>query len=112
LIDIWVVLVFATIEGDFCTLLDNIWKFQVCSLNNLTYGKVLNFREFCKKAFTVTLAAMFLGAMPRRPDKAEAHKTLRQHLTYLGLWICAIRAAPFIFALVSKQNEQLELDFD
>ncbi len=55
---------------------------------------------------------MFLGGMPRRPDKAEAHKTLRQHLTILGLWICAIRAAPFIFSLVTNRGEELELDFD
>lgn len=55
---------------------------------------------------------MFLGGMPRRPDKAEAHKTLRKHLTYLGLWICAIRATPYLFALLSKQDVDLELDFD
>lgn len=55
---------------------------------------------------------MFLGGLPRRPDKAEAHKTLKQHLTILGLWICAIRAAPFIFSLVTSRGEKLELDFD
>lgn len=55
---------------------------------------------------------MFLGGMPRRPDKAEAHKTLKQHLTILGLWICAIRAAPFIFSLVTNRGEKLEFDFD
>ncbi|KAJ7531797.1 hypothetical protein O6H91_14G059100 [Diphasiastrum complanatum] len=55
---------------------------------------------------------MFLGSMPRRPEKAAAFKQLRQHLSMLGVWLAAIRAAPYVVHLLFKdRNEELKLDF-
>lgn len=55
---------------------------------------------------------MFLGAIPRRPDKATAYKQLKKHLTILGVWIAAIRAAPYIAHLFTKDKDnELKLEF-
>jgi len=54
---------------------------------------------------------MFLGAIPRRPDKAAAYKQLRQHLTILGIWVAAIRVAPYVAHFLSKDKDvELKLE--
>eukprot|EP01018_Ginkgo_biloba_P032187 Gb_39015 [translate_table: standard] len=49
---------------------------------------------------------MFLGAIPRRPEKAVAYKQLQKHLTILGIWVAAIRVAPYVAHFLSKDGDQ------
>lgn len=55
---------------------------------------------------------MFLGGMPRRPDKTEAYSQLKSHLTVLGVWIAAIRVVPFVIHAVTRESGSLELSLD
>ncbi|BBM98139.1 hypothetical protein MPTK1_1g11140 [Marchantia polymorpha subsp. ruderalis] len=55
---------------------------------------------------------MFLGGLPRRPDKAVAYSQLKQHLTILGVWIAAIRAAPFVLHILTKESGSMDLSLD
>ncbi|KAH7277842.1 hypothetical protein KP509_38G011000 [Ceratopteris richardii] len=55
---------------------------------------------------------MFLGAIPRRPEKAEAYKELRKNLTMLGVCIVVIRAIPYAMHLISKHNKDREIKLD
>ncbi|XP_057844201.1 mitochondrial import receptor subunit TOM6 homolog [Cryptomeria japonica] len=55
---------------------------------------------------------MFLGAIPRRPDKATAYKELKKHLTMLGVWVAIIRATPYVAHFLSKDKDnELKLEF-
>ncbi|KAG1347972.1 mitochondrial import receptor subunit TOM6 [Cocos nucifera] len=53
---------------------------------------------------------MFLGAMPRRPDKATAYKQLKTHLTIMGAWVAVIRVTPYILHYLSQEKEELKLE--
>lgn len=53
---------------------------------------------------------MFLGGLPRRPDKATAHQQLRQHLAVVGVWLLAIRATPYVMHFLYRQPEELKLE--
>ncbi|KAM0949974.1 putative mitochondrial import receptor subunit TOM6 [Dioscorea sansibarensis] len=53
---------------------------------------------------------MFLGAIPRRPDKATAYKQLKTHLTIMGAFIAAIRVTPYILHYLTQEKEVLRLD--
>ncbi|CAM6088476.1 unnamed protein product [Calypogeia fissa] len=55
---------------------------------------------------------MFLGGIPRRPDKAEAYSQLKSHLTVLGVWIAAIRLLPFVVHVVTRESGKLEMSLD
>jgi hypothetical protein len=52
---------------------------------------------------------MFLGAMPRRPEKAEAYKELRKNLIRLGLWVAFIRSIPYAIHFLSPNKDRIEL---
>ena len=52
---------------------------------------------------------MFLGAMPRRPEKEEAYKELRKNLIRLGLWISFIRSIPYAIHFLTPKNDHIEL---
>jgi hypothetical protein len=47
--------------------------------------------------------------LPKRPDKATAHKQLRTHLTIMGSCIAVIRVAPYILHFLTKEKEELKL---
>ncbi|KAK8916773.1 hypothetical protein KSP39_PZI022687 [Platanthera zijinensis] len=53
---------------------------------------------------------MFLGALPRRPDKATAYKQLKRHLTIMGVWVAVIRATPFVLRYLANEKEELKLE--
>lgn len=52
---------------------------------------------------------MFLSGPPRRPDRGAALQQLRQHLTLLGIWLVAVRAAPLVLHVITKAAEPREL---
>lgn len=54
---------------------------------------------------------MFLGAIPRRPDKATAYKQLKVHLATVGAFVVVLRAVPYVLHFLSKEKEELKLDF-
>ncbi|XP_031482202.1 mitochondrial import receptor subunit TOM6 homolog [Nymphaea colorata] len=54
---------------------------------------------------------MFLGAIPRRPDKATAYRELKKHLTILGVAVAVIRATPYVLHYLSDSKEELKLEF-
>ncbi|KAI0498135.1 mitochondrial import receptor subunit TOM6 homolog [Dendrobium catenatum] len=53
---------------------------------------------------------MFLGALPRRPDKATAYKQLKRHLTIMGLWVAVVRVTPIVLHYLTKEKEELKLE--
>ncbi|KAH7689716.1 hypothetical protein IHE45_02G001200 [Dioscorea alata] len=53
---------------------------------------------------------MFLGGLPRRPDKATAYKQLKTHLSIMGAVITAIRVTPYILHYLTQEKEVLRLD--
>ncbi|XP_024541914.1 mitochondrial import receptor subunit TOM6 homolog [Selaginella moellendorffii] len=52
---------------------------------------------------------MFLGQI-QLPDKAEAHRQLRSHLTQFGIWVGVIRVLPYVIHFLTKENEELKLE--
>ncbi|XP_020091465.1 mitochondrial import receptor subunit TOM6 homolog [Ananas comosus] len=54
---------------------------------------------------------MFLGAIPRRPDKATAYKQLKTHLAIMGTWIAVIRVTPYILHFLTQEKEELKFEF-
>lgn len=50
------------------------------------------------------------GGPPRRPEKAAAHKQLRQHLTILGVWVLAVRLTPYVLHFLTKEPDVLKLE--
>lgn len=53
---------------------------------------------------------MFLGGLPRRPDKETAYKQLKTHLSIMGAVIAAIRVTPYILHYLTQEKEVLRLD--
>ncbi|XP_008809473.1 mitochondrial import receptor subunit TOM6 homolog [Phoenix dactylifera] len=53
---------------------------------------------------------MFLGAIPRRPDKATAYKQLKTHLSIMGAWVAVIRVTPYILHYLCQEKEELKLE--
>ncbi|XP_058081216.1 mitochondrial import receptor subunit TOM6 homolog [Magnolia sinica] len=53
---------------------------------------------------------MFLGAIPRRPDKAVAYKQLKTHLMIMGAWVAVIRITPYVLHYLSQDIEELKLE--
>ncbi|KAJ4716433.1 mitochondrial import receptor subunit TOM6-like [Melia azedarach] len=54
---------------------------------------------------------MFPGMFMRKPDKAEALKQLRSHVAMFGTWVVVIRVTPYILHYLSREKEELKLDF-
>ncbi|PKI47511.1 hypothetical protein CRG98_032101 [Punica granatum] len=54
---------------------------------------------------------MFPGMFMRKPDKAEALKQLRTHVTMFGVWVAVIRVTPYVLHYFSDEKEELKLDF-
>ncbi|KAF3786587.1 Mitochondrial import receptor subunit TOM6-like protein [Nymphaea thermarum] len=54
---------------------------------------------------------MFLGAIPRRPDKATAYRELKKHLTILGVAVAVIRATPYVLHYLSDNPFALSYPF-
>lgn len=54
---------------------------------------------------------MFLGAIPARPDKETAYKQLKVHLALMGACVAAIRVTPYILHFLTKEKEELKLEF-
>ncbi|XP_077216394.1 translocase of the outer mitochondrial membrane 6 [Tasmannia lanceolata] len=54
---------------------------------------------------------MFLGQIPRRPDKATAYKQLKTHLMIMGVWVSIIRITPYVLHYLTNEPEQLKLEF-
>ncbi|KAF6155765.1 hypothetical protein GIB67_007412 [Kingdonia uniflora] len=52
---------------------------------------------------------MFLGGIPRRPDKEVALKQLRSHVTMFGIWVAAVRVTPYILHYLCNEKDQLVL---
>ncbi|KAJ0967682.1 hypothetical protein J5N97_024599 [Dioscorea zingiberensis] len=53
---------------------------------------------------------MFLGALPRKPDKATAYKQLKTHLSIMGAFVAVIRVTPYVLHYLSQEKEVLRLD--
>ncbi|KAL4180430.1 hypothetical protein AMTRI_Chr13g125240 [Amborella trichopoda] len=53
---------------------------------------------------------MFLGAIPRRPDKETAYKQLKSHVTLFGAFVLAVRVVPYVLHFINKEKEELKLD--
>ncbi|KAK4752121.1 hypothetical protein SAY87_020919 [Trapa incisa] len=56
-------------------------------------------------------ATMFSGMFMSKPDKEEALKQLRSHVTMFGIWVAAIRVAPYVLHYFCDEKEELKLDF-
>ncbi|OVA05193.1 hypothetical protein BVC80_8893g33 [Macleaya cordata] len=54
---------------------------------------------------------MFLGAIPRKPDKAAALKQLRSHVAMFGAWVAVVRITPYILHYLCEEKEELKLEF-
>lgn len=53
---------------------------------------------------------MFLGGIPRRPEKGVAYKQLRTHIAIMGVWVAIIRVTPYVLHFLSEEEElKLEL---
>ncbi|PKA48345.1 Mitochondrial import receptor subunit TOM6 like [Apostasia shenzhenica] len=53
---------------------------------------------------------MFLGALPRRPDKATAYKQLKGHLTIMAACVAVIRVTPYVLQYITKEKAELKLE--
>ncbi|XP_043712367.1 mitochondrial import receptor subunit TOM6 homolog [Telopea speciosissima] len=53
---------------------------------------------------------MFLGAFPRKPDKATALKQLRTQVTIFGVVVAVIRITPYLLHYLCEEEEELKLD--
>lgn len=53
---------------------------------------------------------MFLGGMPRKPDKSAALKQLLNHGLMFAGFCGVVRVTPYILHYLYAENEQLTLD--
>ncbi|XP_065857313.1 mitochondrial import receptor subunit TOM6 homolog [Euphorbia lathyris] len=54
---------------------------------------------------------MFPGMFMRKPDKQTALKQLKTHATMFGVWIAVVRVTPYFLHFLTKEKEELKLDF-
>ncbi|OVA18617.1 hypothetical protein BVC80_1831g168 [Macleaya cordata] len=53
---------------------------------------------------------MFLGAIPRKPNKAAALKELRSHVMMFGVFVAVVRVTPYILHYFCEEKEELRLE--
>lgn len=54
---------------------------------------------------------MFPGMFMRKPDKAEALKQLKSHVTMFGAWVVVLRVTPYVLHYLSHEKDELKLEF-